>query len=222
MPAGRPRADQPAAARTVLVSWRRVPGWIGRFEARHPGTTWEFTAAAVSAHSPDGSTVRFDVPVAALADPTMRGLLAHLTARWQLAVVLVRRGGFAVARVVGDEVVESKVGKRHVQGRTKAGGWSQQRFARRRDNQAQAAFDAAGSHVLRLVVPHARSLDLLVLGGDKAAVEAVLATPELAPLGAVPHQWLPGLPDPRREVLDRAVEVARSVRVQVLDTTFSS
>ena len=54
-------------------------------------------------------------------------------------VLLVRKGGFAVARLAGSEVVASKVGQRHVQGRTKAGGQSQQRFARRRENQARVA-----------------------------------------------------------------------------------
>jgi predicted NBD/HSP70 family sugar kinase len=137
-------------------------------------------------------------------------------------VLLVRRGGFAVARLAGDQVVESKVGQRHVQGRTKAGGWSQQRFARRRDNQAQAAFDAAAAHVERIVMPSVRSLDLLVVGGDRAAADAVLATPELAALAAVRQQWLPGLPDPKRDVLDRAVAVACSVRVEVVDTTFEA
>ncbi len=61
-------------------------------------------------------------------------------------VLLVRKGGFAVARLAGDRLAESKVGQRHVQGRTKAGGQSQQRFARRRDNQARDAYAAAADH----------------------------------------------------------------------------
>ena len=47
--------------------------------------------------------------------------------------------------------MESKVGQRHVQGRTKAGGQSQQRFARRRDNQARAAYEAAAEHAARIL-----------------------------------------------------------------------
>jgi peptide subunit release factor 1 (eRF1) len=49
--------------------------------------------------------------------------------RW--GVLLVRKGGFAIARLERTALVEHKIGQRHVQGRTKAGGQSQQRFARR-------------------------------------------------------------------------------------------
>ncbi len=193
-------------------------GWIKRYESRHPGTRWAVTSTLVTAQSPDGSTVSFAVPVAPLAEPSMRGLLEHLGRAWQIGLVLVRRGGFAVARLVGEEVVDSKVGQRHVQGRSKAGGWSQQRFARRRDNQARAAFDVAAGHVHTLLVPHARSLHLLAVGGDRAAADAVLAMPELVALGAVPQRWLAGLPDPKRSVLDQAVTMVCSVSVEIVDT----
>ena len=51
-------------------------------------------------------------------------------------VLLLRRAGYAVAAFEGGTVAEKKVGTRHIHGRTAAGGWSQQRYARRRDNQA--------------------------------------------------------------------------------------
>jgi Actinobacteria/chloroflexi VLRF1 release factor len=206
-------------ARTVAVSWQRVPGWVERYDARHVGTTWDVTPTLVTAESPDGSSVSFDVPVAPLAKATMAGLVEHLDSDWRIGMVLVRRGGFAVARIAGREVVESKVGRRHVQGRTKAGGWSQQRFARRRDNQAQAAFDAAGGYVQSLLVPYARSLDLLVTGGDRAAADAVLEMPELSALRSLPHSWIGGLPDPTRSVLGQAIDDVRSVHIRVVDTT---
>ncbi|MEZ5191432.1 MAG: Vms1/Ankzf1 family peptidyl-tRNA hydrolase [Nocardioides sp.] len=60
-------------------------------------------------------------------------------------VLLVRKGGFAIARP-SVPVTADKVGRRHVQGRTKAGGQSQQRFARRRANQARAPHEAAADH----------------------------------------------------------------------------
>ena len=61
-------------------------------------------------------------------------------------MLLVRKGGFAIARLAAPTTTDSKVGQRHVQGRTKAGGQSQQRFARRRDNQARQAYEAAAEH----------------------------------------------------------------------------
>ena len=72
-------------------------------------------------------------------------------------VLLVRKGGFAVARLAAERLVESKVGQRHVQGRTKAGGQSQQRFARRRDNQARQAYEAAADHAARILGERPRS-----------------------------------------------------------------
>jgi hypothetical protein len=108
-------------------------------------------------------------------------------------------------------VVESKVGQRHVQGRTKAGGQSQQRFARRRDNQARQAYEAAADHAARIL----GGVRTLVAGGDHAAVDAVLADPRLARVEVV-GPWLP-VPDPRRSVLEAAVADAQSLVVDVVN-----
>ena len=125
-------------------------------------------------------------------------------------MLLVRKGGFAVARMAGEEMVEHKIGQRHVQGRTKAGGQSQQRFARRRDNQARQAYEAAADHAARILRPGP-----LVTGGDHPAVDEVLADPRLARLTVV-EPWLP-VPDPRRAVLDQAIRDAASVRIEVVN-----
>jgi hypothetical protein len=124
----------------------------------------------------------------------------------------VRKGGFAVARLERDRLVDSKVGRRHVQGRTKAGGQSQQRFARRRDNQARQAFEAAADHAARVLGALPAEAPV-VTGGDHGAVDEVLADPRLAHLTVV-EPWLP-VPDPRRDVLEEAVRDACSVRVDV-------
>ena len=191
-----------------------------RYDARHPGTTWVFSPDQVTTSSPDGSSATIRVPFRPLERTDVDGLRAHLERPWRLGLVLVRRGGFAIARLEGADVVARKSGQRHVQGRSKAGGWSQQRFARRRANQAQAAYDAAAGHVHELLLPHASDLDvLLVTGGDRSAVDAVFAFRALNPLLAVEQRWLPGIPDPKPKVLDRAIVAARSVGVTVSDTT---
>ncbi len=199
------------------MPWERIEGWIERYDERHPGTTWQVEPERLHAESPDGSLVDFAVPFPPLADPNLPGLVAHLARPWQLGVVLVRRGGFAVAWVVGPEITESKVGQRHVQGRTKAGGWSQQRFARRRDNQAKAAFDAAAGHVARILGPVAPSLNQIATGGDRQAVDTVLAASELETLADVPRQWIGSVADPRRGVLEAAVKKARSIDIMLTD-----
>ena len=133
-------------------------------------------------------------------------------------VLLVRKGGFAVATVDGTEVTASKVGQRHVQGRTKAGGQSQQRFARRRGNQARQAYAAAAAHPHRVLARETSDpVQALVCGGDRSAVDAVLADPRLQPLADVRTEpWL-AVPDPRRSVLDQAVVDGGSVRIRVTD-----
>src|SRR5690349_24994652 len=97
----------------------------------------------------------------------------------------------------GVALVEHKIGQRYVQGRTKAGGQSQQRFARRRDNQARQAYEAAAEHAARIL--GGGSLPV-VSGGDRPAVEAVLTDPRLAGLRVV-GPWLP-VPEPRRATLE--------------------
>ena len=124
-------------------------------------------------------------------------------------MLLVRKGGFAVARMGGAALVEHKIGQRHVQGRTKAGGQSQQRFARRRDNQARQAYEAAADHAARIL----GGVRLVVAGGDHAAVDAVLTDQRLSSVTVV-DPWL-AVPDPRRAVLDQAILDAQSIAVDV-------
>jgi hypothetical protein len=134
-----------------------------------------------------------------------------------VGLLLVRRGGFAAGVAEGDRLVASKVGTRNVQGRTKAGGWSQQRYARRRAAQAGSAFAAAADAAANVVLPHRDDLDGLVTGGDRAAVRSVLADPRLRALGDLPHGRFLAVPDPRRRVLDDAVRRGRAVVVDVYD-----
>ncbi len=147
----------------------------------------------------------------------MAGLLDRLETLRSMGLLLVRKGGFAVALLDGGSIVELKVGRRHVQGRSKAGGWSQHRFARRRDNQARAAFDAAAEHAHRILVASPATLCGLGTGGDRRAVASVLAHPELGRLADVPTTWLGAVPDPTRAVLDQAIVDVRSVQVTITD-----
>lgn len=132
-----------------------------------------------------------------------------------LAFVLIRRGGYAVAHVEGTALVAHKVGTRHVQSRTAAGGWSQQRFARRRGNQADELVRAVTEHFLRIVpagIPEG-----LVVGGDKTLVRDVLEDPRLDFVGELPRREFHDIGDPRRAVLDEVVRRARSVEVRIDD-----
>ncbi len=206
-----------AAPRQVVVPFDRFSGWLERFDSRHPGTRWSVAAGVLQATSPDGTHVSVEIPFAAEDLQTAADVVTHLGRGWRIGVVLVRRGGFAAAYVVGAEIVAAKTGRRHVQGKTKAGGWSQHRFANRRDNQARVAFEAAAGYVERLLLPRIATLDAVVSGGDRRAVETVFADAALQPLTSLPQRWLGGVPDPKRAVLEQAVARARSVTVLIAD-----
>ncbi|MFN8084642.1 MAG: acVLRF1 family peptidyl-tRNA hydrolase [Dermatophilaceae bacterium] len=134
-----------------------------------------------------------------------------------VVVVLVRRGGYAVAVVVDGRMVVHKVGSRHVQSRTAAGGWSQQRFARRRANQADALVEAVAEHLARIMAESPAAPAGVVAGGDKALVRELLADRRLASLAALPRRELFDIPDPGRAVLEEAVRRGRAVRVCMTD-----
>jgi len=92
-----------------------------------------------------------------------------------LLVVAIRRAGYAVAVVDAGRVTASKHGRRHVQGRTAAGGWSQQRFARRRENASDALVKDVAEHVARLAGAVQGRCRAVALGGDRSMGADVLA-----------------------------------------------
>ena len=164
----------------VHVPAARIERWVANFAERHGETTLTVRDGALVGVAADGSDFSARLPFATPYDgsPEAAELAAAVAPPSDWGVLLVRKGGFAVARLTGERVVASKVGQRHVQGRTKAGGQSQQRFARRRDNQARQAYEAAADHAARLLGEHSGDL-LVVTGGDRPAVAEVLADPRL-------------------------------------------
>lgn len=134
-----------------------------------------------------------------------------------LAVLLIRRGGYAVAVVDADGHLHHKVGTRRVQSRTAAGGWSQQRFARRRANQADALVGAVQDHLTRVMRESGVAPVALATGGDRTLVAEVLADARLSHLEALPHRDYPGIPDPRRAVLDDVVRRATAYEIGIDD-----
>ncbi|MCY4728654.1 acVLRF1 family peptidyl-tRNA hydrolase [Nocardioides sp. STR2] len=199
---------------SVLVPAARWERWVANFATGHGRADLAVTGGALRGEAADGSHFTARLPFAGTYDgaPRAADFAAATGAPGEWGVLLVRKGGFAVARLGGPTMVEHKIGQRHVQGRTKAGGQSQQRFARRRDNQARQAYEAAADHAARIL----GGVRLVVTGGDHAAVDAVLADQRLSAVSVV-GPWLP-VPDPRRAVLDRAIADAQSIAVEVTNT----
>ena len=106
----------------------------------------------------DGATAVITIPFPPLAESgdALLSLIRHAQLDRQIGAVLIRRGGWAVGIFVGSELVDSKVGRPYVQGQTKAGGWSQQRYARRRGKQASQAYAEAADVVAMHPAPPPR------------------------------------------------------------------
>ncbi len=204
--------------------------WVDGFVERHGAAGATVAGGAVHLLAADGSTAVL-TPLLPLASATageggdpvdpVDALVRHAqNGPTPLVVVLVRRGGYAVGVVRDGRLATSKVGSRYVQSRTAAGGWSQQRFARRRDNQAAALLDAVGDVVVRLALgDDGRSIEggsCLVTGGDRALVDQLLAQPRLSELATVRVPRHLDVPDPRSDVLRDAV--TRSLAVEVVVT----
>jgi hypothetical protein len=193
--------------RRVSVPPERLARWLEGFAERHGEVSAVTSPDRVSLTGSDGARAVLDVPF----PPLSGDLVAHALADRDVGVLLVRRGGYAAGVFAGSRLVASKVGSSYVQGTTKAGGWSQHRYANRRANQARAAFAAAADAAAGVLL--GRRLDALVRGGDRVAVDAVLADPRLEPLRPLVTGPLLAVPDPRLRVLQQTPEQFRAVSI---------
>lgn len=197
----------------------RLEAWLAWFTECHGHGEQLRSPTAVTLTAADGAVAECVVPFPPLRvedDSPYGGLLAHATADRTIGVLLVRRGGYAVGVFDGPRLVASKVGSRHVQGRSAAGGWSQQRFARRRDGQARVALGAAADTAAAVLVPARARLAALVLGGDRRSAADVLEDPRLASLRRLVAEPHLDVPDPRLKVLEHTPRQFRRVRVRLV------
>lgn len=207
----------PIWAKRVSVGPERLSGWIDRFRQGHGATTWTTSADQVLLTAADGAHARllnYWEPLEADASPG--AAVRHFTRDRRFGLVLGRKGSHAVGIAEGAQLVVSKVDTSYVQGKTKAGGWSQQRYARRRGNQTDKAIADTVERCLTRLVPEVATLDAVVCGGDSTFVGAVLEDPRLRGLAALRsgHPTLP-VPDPRLEVLKDAVIAALAITIDL-------
>jgi hypothetical protein len=78
-----------------------------------------------------------------------------------------------------------------------------------------AAFADAADTAARILLPHAARLDAVICGGDRTAVEAVLADARLRPLAGLRGGPFLSVPDPRLPILQATPEQFRAVRVSL-------
>lgn len=231
---------------TVQVPRQRLGRWIDNFSVHHGAPQATLDGDELTLTSPDGAVAVIRTPYGpvvptevAVTDP-VTAVLDHMAVDRMVAVVLARKGGHAVGVFHGERLMLSKVGGSYVQGRTKAGGWSQQRYARRRENQATQAAARASEDAVRVLVEQFAELvgqlreeaaetgtelattDTTVValrcGGDREMCERILADPRLADLAPL---WQPPVihqvGDPRLRVLQDFADQTNAVRIGLND-----
>jgi hypothetical protein len=219
----------------VDVPPERLVSWILTFTRRHgagsvlrdeAGATVTFTAAdgAAAECHPPFPPLRWEADPGA-AEAAAEAIAAHAAADRTVGVLLVRLGGYAVGvfACAPPRLVGSKVGSRPVHGRSAAGGWSQQRFARRRENQAatalRAAADAAAG-IFGQYGPH--GLDAVVLGGDKRSIAGLRGDPRLVPYLRCATDRFLTVPDPRLAVLKEIPHSFLAIRIRLTEPESAS
>jgi Actinobacteria/chloroflexi VLRF1 release factor len=220
--------------RWIDVSAQRFPGWIDSFAGRHgadAATAQALTAVSapgqVTFTAPDGATAESHppfgesfVPAPGEADPgaLVQAISAHAVRPQVTGVLLVRLGGYAAGVFSGypPKLADSKVGSRLVHGRSAAGGWSQHRFARRREKQANEALGAAAD-TAALVFGRGPQLDAVVLGGDKRSMAELREDPRLARYLALATERFLTVSDPKRAILEATPAQFTAVKIKLTE-----
>lgn len=206
--------------RMITVDRDRLQRWLDKFAARHGDTSATADADVVTVIAADGAAARIAVPFGPLpADdrPATERLVDHVLADRRIGAVLVRRGGFAVGVFDGPRLINSRVGSSYVQSRTKAGGWSQQRYARRRSNQARQLYDRAAEALTTVLLPVVDDLVAVAGGGDRSGVEAALDAPRLQPIKDLLLPRIYPTEDPRLRVLEAFPDQFLAVPIDLND-----
>lgn len=216
--------------RSVLVPPERLAGWVRRFGERNGVFRTEQPAGVpgiVVLRAANGCTAGITAPSALLSGkdyasiepvPSEPGraveeLVRQASLPLTVGLLLIRRGGYGVGLAREGALIASKNGTRYVQSRTAAGGWSQQRFARRRANQADALVETAAGRAAALFGENAP--DCLQPGGDAGLFSECLAHAKMAPYRELPRLPLLPVPDPRQDVLRQAAADTRALRISV-------
>jgi hypothetical protein len=213
--AGPARADEESRVITITAA----DGAIAECHPPFPPFPPMVAMVAITARS--GSPIDTEA-ITARSGRLLDGAWAEQIARHTLAertvgVLLARLGGFAVGVFAGSppRLTVSKTGSRPVHGRSAAGGWSQQRFARRREKQASEALRAAAdaaAHVFADV-----RLDAIVLGGDRRAIATLAEDPRLKDYLRKADDRFLTVPDPGLAVLRDTPRAFLAIRVRIIE-----
>ncbi|MDP9934279.1 hypothetical protein J2T11_000603 [Paenarthrobacter nicotinovorans] len=193
-PASAPRL--PGGSLTTVVSATRLHGWVERFTASHGTVAQDLDDGGLLLRAADGAKALLRAPWPADGRPgrgsTELERLASLANQERaLGVLLVRKGGYALAAASGPTILTTKSGSRFIDARTTA------------------------EHAARIFANH--RIEYLVTGGDRALVDQVLAQPSLKAVSGRTRLPFLDVQEPKSAALAKAAADACSIRISVTD-----
>lgn len=195
------------ASRTAFVSAARLPAWLVRFAAAHQGAGIpEDTDDGVLLRMRDGAVALFSPPWPGDGRPgsgatLLERLVSVASQERRLGLVLVRRGGYAVAVAAAGKLLAHKVGTSSARSRGA--------------DAAAAVIERAAQEAVRIFAGH--SFEYVGTGGDKPLVESVLTAPALRPYAGRPRLAPLAVGDPTLAVLEKAAADFCAVRIRITD-----
>lgn len=196
------------STRTTLLSPDRLSGWVARFAACHDGlASTEDTDDGVLLTMHDGSSALLSPPWPDDGRPgrgvgLVERLVSLASQERRFAIVLVRRGGYAVGVASGGKLLAHKVGTASARSR---GG-----------NQASAVVERVAAEAGHIFSGH--GFEYLATGGDRLLVDHTLGAPALRKYSSLPRLEPLPVTDPNMAVLTRAAADFCAIRVRISDT----
>ena len=89
---------------------------------------------------------------------------------FEVGVILIRLGRFAIGVLKGHQLISSKTDTRQMKNRHRAGGSSQRRFERSRERLIRERFDKTCEVSKSLFDPHKSTIKYVFLGGEKHTI----------------------------------------------------
>ncbi|MBO0907413.1 acVLRF1 family peptidyl-tRNA hydrolase [Arthrobacter sunyaminii] len=206
------------ATRNTFVSAQRLPGWLDRLAAGAGPLDITPEHGGLHVSAANGTEADLLAPWPDDGRPGRGGddverLVSLAGQSRTLGIVLLRRGGYAAGVAREGRLLASKTGNRYVQSRSAAGGGSQQRFARRRANQADALVETAAEQAARIFTEHPP--EYLVFGGDRQLTEVLARQKIFARWSNLTRLRPLDVQDPKLAVLAQAAKDACSVFIRI-------
>lgn len=141
-------------------------------------------------------------------------LYTLLNQNFEIALILVRLGAYAVGLCRGQSFISSEVGTGNIHARHRQGGSSAKRFQRHREKQIESFLTRVCSHIQSILQPNAKSVDYVVYGGAETTI--LLLQKRCPFLKQFDDHCLPPLLDiaqPSRKVLETSFHRTWSSRI---------